>query len=84
MKPVLYIKRVRLIPLAAATAAGAAAALLLVLLTSALPVAAQKAFSQTSAPELVGSSWLNTPKNAPVTLTSRKGKVTILHFWTFG
>ena len=37
-----------------------------------------------AASELVGDSWLNTPKNAPVTLASRKGKVTILHFWTFG
>lgn len=82
MKPVLYIKRVRLIPFAAIAATAAAA--LLVLLTTALPVVAQKAFNQTSAPELVGTSWLNTPKNAPVTLASRKGKVTILHFWTFG
>lgn len=36
------------------------------------------------APEFVGSTWLNTPKNAPLALGSRKGKVTIVHFWTFG
>lgn len=35
-------------------------------------------------PELVGERWLNTPKNEPIPLSSRKGKVTILHFWTFG
>lgn len=35
-------------------------------------------------PELVGARWLNTPKNEPLPLSSRKGKVTILHFWTFG
>jgi thiol-disulfide isomerase/thioredoxin len=36
------------------------------------------------APELVGDAWLNTPEGKPVTLASRRGKVTILHFWTFG
>jgi hypothetical protein len=36
------------------------------------------------APELVGREWRNTPGNAPVTLTGERGKVTILHFWTFG
>ncbi len=47
------------------------------------PAEAQATINQ-PAPELVGTSWLNTPKNAPLTLASRKGKVTILHFWTFG
>jgi hypothetical protein len=37
-----------------------------------------------AAPELVGARWLNTPGNKPLTLASRKGKVTVLHFWTFG
>jgi hypothetical protein len=37
-----------------------------------------------AAPELVGPRWLNTPGNKPLTLASRKGKVTVLHFWTFG
>ena len=37
-----------------------------------------------AAPELVGGPWLNTPKNAPIKLASRKGKVTVVEFWTFG
>jgi thiol-disulfide isomerase/thioredoxin len=36
------------------------------------------------APELVGDGWLNTPGDAPITLASRRGKITIVHFWTFG
>lgn len=36
------------------------------------------------APELVGRDWRNTPGNAPLTLAAQRGKVTILHFWTFG
>ena len=32
------------------------------------------------APELTGSTWLNTPQ--PITLSSRRGKVTIVEFWT--
>ena len=35
-------------------------------------------------PELVGGPWLNTPKEEAIKLASRKGKVTIVHFWTFG
>ncbi|MBI3721469.1 MAG: hypothetical protein HY248_02860 [Fimbriimonas ginsengisoli] len=35
-------------------------------------------------PELVGGTWLNTPKGAPIKLADRKGKVTIVEFWTFG
>ena len=37
-----------------------------------------------AAPELVGGPWLNTPNNKPITLASRKGKVTVVEFWTFG
>ena len=37
-----------------------------------------------SAPELVGGSWLNTPRSQPIKLASRRGKVTIVEFWTFG
>ena len=73
VKPALNIKRIALV-------LGAAA---LMLLANASPVAAQKTINE-PAPELVGTSWLNTPKNAPVPLASRKGKVTIVHFWTFG
>jgi hypothetical protein len=36
------------------------------------------------APELMGSEWRNTPGNARLTLAAERGKVTILHFWTFG
>jgi peroxiredoxin len=36
------------------------------------------------APELTGKVWLNLPSGKTVTLASRKGKVTILHFWTYG
>ncbi len=36
-------------------------------------------------PELVGDSWLNLPQGTPrPTFASRKGKVTIVHFWTYG
>ncbi len=74
MQSVFPIKRAFPIP-------GGAASFLL---ANATPVAAaQKALNQ-PAPELVGTSWLNTPKNAPLKLASRKGTVTILHFWTFG
>lgn len=36
------------------------------------------------APELVGKTWFNTAGDKPLTLAARKGKVTIVHFWTFG
>jgi len=36
------------------------------------------------APELTGDSWLNLPAGTKLTLASRKGKVTIVHFWTYG
>lgn len=47
------------------------------------PAAANPIALNTPAPELVGGAWLNTPRNAPITLASRKGKVTIVEFWTF-
>ena len=37
-----------------------------------------------AAPELTGTEWLNAPHDEPLKLASRKGKVTVLHFWTFG
>lgn len=36
------------------------------------------------APELVGDSWLNPPQGPRPTFAARKGKVTIVHFWTYG
>ena len=36
------------------------------------------------APELTGKVWLNLPSGKTLSLASRKGKVTILHFWTYG
>ncbi|MGO8926367.1 MAG: redoxin domain-containing protein [Limisphaerales bacterium] len=36
-----------------------------------------------AAPELTGDAWLNVPEGSRLSLASRKGKVTILHFWTF-
>jgi thiol-disulfide isomerase/thioredoxin len=35
-------------------------------------------------PEFVGGPWLNTPGDKPISLASRRGKVTIVHFWTYG
>jgi len=37
-----------------------------------------------AAPELTGDAWLNLPKGTQLSLASRKGKVTVLHFWTYG
>lgn len=37
-----------------------------------------------TAPELLGGPWLNTPEEKPVTFASRKGKVTVVHYWCFG
>lgn len=34
------------------------------------------------APELIGDEWINAPR--PITLASRRGKVTMVEFWTFG
>ena len=38
----------------------------------------------TPAPELIGGEWRNTSGNALLSLAAERGKVTILHFWTFG
>lgn len=35
------------------------------------------------APELIGTSWAGVGSVAKPTLASRKGKVTLVHFWTF-
>ncbi|MCX6914452.1 MAG: redoxin domain-containing protein [Verrucomicrobiota bacterium] len=36
------------------------------------------------APELTGDSWLNLPKGSRLSIAILKGRVTIVHFWTFG
>ncbi len=43
----------------------------------------QRGSRPTPAPELIGGPWLNTTDEKPVTLASRKGKVTLVAFWTF-
>lgn len=35
------------------------------------------------APELTGSTWINTSEAKPITIASLKGKVVVVHFWTF-
>jgi hypothetical protein len=36
-------------------------------------------------PELLGDKWLNVPeKQKPPLLKKPTGKVTVIHFWTFG
>lgn len=42
------------------------------------------AYMDAQPPELQGGIWLNTSNKTPVKLASRKGKVTLVHFWTFG
>ncbi|MCU1275408.1 MAG: cytochrome c-like DipZ protein thioredoxin [Bryobacterales bacterium] len=36
------------------------------------------------APELASGQWINTPAGERITLATRRGKVTVVHFWTFG
>jgi len=36
------------------------------------------------APPITGGPWLNTPNGKAIDLEDRKGKVTLVHFWTFG
>ena len=35
------------------------------------------------APELIGGPWLNTAEGKPVTMAARRGKVTVVQFWTY-
>jgi thiol-disulfide isomerase/thioredoxin len=37
-----------------------------------------------AAPELVGNNWINAPDGQPLRLAARRGKVTVVEFWTFG
>jgi len=47
------------------------------------PLAAKPDAKNAVAPELVGKRWFNTG-GKPITLAGRRGKVTIVQFWTFG
>jgi len=58
--------------------------LALLLVSTGLPAGSEPAHLNQDAPELLGGPWLNTPGGAPVTLASRRGTVTIVHFWTYG
>ncbi len=40
--------------------------------------------SKTVAPDFVGGPWINTPDGKAINLLERKGKVTVVEFWTFG
>src|ERR1700751_6011768 len=58
--------------------------LFVLLLVLAAPFLSADVIEQnTPAPELVGGPWLNTRNGAPLTLSSRRGQVTIVEFWTF-
>jgi len=68
-----------------------AAVSLAVILAVAAPCLAQNAGRQPEAaerdwqaPELTGDRWFNKPGGKPVRLADRLGKVTVVHFWTFG
>lgn len=52
-------------------------------LLAALPVTLAAAENGHSAPEFIGrpEDWINTQ---PLTLASRQGRITVVHFWTFG
>lgn len=66
-------------------AAGNLIGLGLLLMAAGPSVDAQQPYElNVPAPELVGGPWLNTADNKPITLASRRGKVTIVEFWTFG
>ena len=62
------------------------AALLLFVLAACLPTIAAKSAEQKAptAKELLGGPWVNTSKGEAHTIASRLGKVTVVHFWTFG
>ena len=45
------------------------------------PVSAQPPRSGAAAPEIEGTSWIN---SAPLTLASLRGRVVLVEFWTYG
>ena len=58
--------------------------ILLAALAASVALAAQPTELNTAAPKLTGGPWINTATKAGVSLAGRRGKVTVLHFWTFG
>ena len=61
------------------------AVLVLALLTALVPsLRGADSLLGAAAPELVQGTWLNLPTATGLTLAARKGKVTIVHFWTYG
>ncbi len=53
-----------------------------ILLNAFLAAASLCAETVSKAPEFAGDRWINSAK--PISLAGRKGKVTVVHFWTFG
>ncbi len=49
---------------------------------AALPILAEQTQFPT-APDFVGDHWLNTPGGSPLSLSARRGKLTVVHFWTY-
>lgn len=54
-------------------------------LFAAIALAQQSPLVHKQAPELSGKQWINTSEgaNAKTVIADRKGKVTVVHFWTF-
>ena len=46
-----------------------------------VPVGAQPPRSGVAAPEIDGTSWIN---SAPLTLAALRGRVVLVEFWTYG
>ena len=66
------------------TANLALSAVTLFMLTWRWAVAQAPISENIASPELIGGPWLNTPDHRPIKLAARKGKVTVVEFWTFG
>ena len=57
----------------------------LVVLAAFLPAGASGQLAPgAAAPELIAEGWLNVAPTNRLTLASRLGKVTVVHFWTYG
>jgi len=61
------------------------AALVGAVLLAGLSLTSRAGATAASAPELSGGTqWLNTPREAPLTLAALRGKVVLVEFWTAG